>query len=435
RMPDDWTLYHNQLEFELADFLLTHAKMPARKIDMLLDIWAVSLIGLGGQLLFTNHTDLYRIIDSTHTGDVKWDNFTIRYTGEEQGGEPAPWMSDTYEVWYQDPCEVIHGILVSSEFTDSLDYVPYWEYDASNDQRCWQDFMLGDWAWEQADRILSDDPTVAGATLVPIILGSDKTTISVATGQTDYYPLYLSIRNIHNTLHCAHWNAVILIGFLAMPKTTREHTSTQAFCKFKRQLFHSLLTHILYSLCHPMKEPETILFGDNYYWHVIYALAAYIADYEEQVLLLCIVCNWCLKCLGHHDNLNKDALRHSCEHCDTIIEELEFCQLWDSYGIVGDIVPFTNDFPCADIHAMLSPDILHQLIKGGFKDHLVDWVERYLVHVHGRTEADKILNDIDQWYVYSLIVHSLKCQDRFSTVSEGVRGQRKARAKVRVVGV
>ncbi|KAI6132289.1 hypothetical protein EV401DRAFT_2053882 [Pisolithus croceorrhizus] len=306
-------------------------------------------------------------------------------------------MSDTYEVWYQDPREVIHGILASSEFTDSLDYVPYREYDASNDQRRWQDFMLGDWAWEQVDRILSDDPTVAGATLVPIILGSDKTTVSVATGQTDYYPLYLSIGNVCNTLRRVHRNAIVLIGFLAMLKTTREHASTQAFRKFKRQLFHSLLTCILYSLRHPMTEPETILFGDNYYRRVIYALAAYIADYKEQVLLSCIIRNWCPKCLGHHNNLDKDALRRSHEHCDTIIEELEFRQLWDSYGIVGDIVPFTNNFPCADIHAMLSPDILHQLIKGGFKDHLVDWVERYLVHIHGKTKADRILDDIDRW--------------------------------------
>lgn len=396
KAPDDWTPFRSRLEFELANFLFTHAEMPARKIDMLLDIWAALLIGLGGQPLYTNHTDLYCVIDSARIGDVKWDSFAIRYTGEDQQGAPAPWMLDSYEVWYRDPRKVIHNILASPEYADKLDYVPYWEYDASNDERRWQDFMSGDWAWEEADRILSDDPTIAGATLVPIILGSDKMTVSVATGQTDYYPLYLSIGNVCNTLRRAHRDAVVLIGFLAMPKTTREHASTPAFRKFKRQLFHSSLTRILHSLRHAMKVPETVLFGDNYYRRVIYALAAYIADYEEQVLLSCIVRNWCPKCLGHRDNLDEDALRRSREHCDTIIEEFELRQLWDSYGIVGDIVPFTNDFPRTDIHKMLSPDILHQLIKGGFKDHLVDWVERYLVHVHGKAEAEKILDDIDQ---------------------------------------
>ncbi|KAI6043361.1 hypothetical protein EDC04DRAFT_2562900, partial [Pisolithus marmoratus] len=399
KASDDWTPYHNWLEFKLADFLFRQAEMPARKIDMLLDIWAMSLIGLGGQPLFTNHTDLYCIIDSTHVGHVKWDSFAIWYTGEEQCGEPAPWMSDSYEVWYHDPCEVIHNILRSPEFADKLDYVPYQEYDASNNERCWQDFMLGDWAWEQADKILSDDSTVTGATLVPVILSSDKMTMSVATGQTDYYPLYLSIGNMCNTLHHAHHDAVVLIGFLAMPKMTREHASTLAFHKFKRQLFHSLLTCILHSLHHTMKVPETVLFGDNYYWHVIYALAAYIADYEEQVLLSCIVCNWCPKCLGHHDNLDEDMLRCCCKHCNVVIEEFELGLLWDSYGIIGDIVLFTNDFLHADIHQMLTPDILHQLIKGGFKDHLVDLVEWYLVHVHGKAEAEKILNDIDQQIV------------------------------------
>ncbi|KIK22843.1 hypothetical protein PISMIDRAFT_101712 [Pisolithus microcarpus 441] len=97
--------------------------------------------------------------------------------------------------------------------------------------------MSGDWAWEQAvrglillfiqnplieshqDRILADDPTTARATLVPVILSSDKTTVLVATGQTDYYPLYLSIGNMHNTVHRAHCNAIVLIKFLAMPKS------------------------------------------------------------------------------------------------------------------------------------------------------------------------------------------------------------------------
>jgi len=58
--------------------------------------------------------------------------------------------------------------------------------------------------------------------------------------------------------------------------------------------------------------------------------------------------------------------------------------------------PFTEDFPRADIHDLLAPDILHQLIQGAFKAHLVTWIEDYLVAKHGRTLANFILDDIDR---------------------------------------
>ena len=54
----------------------------------------------------------------------------------------------------------------------------------------------------------------------PIILGSDKTTVSVATGQNDYYLLYMSNGLVHNNVQRAHRNAVALIGFLSIPKST-----------------------------------------------------------------------------------------------------------------------------------------------------------------------------------------------------------------------
>ena len=53
---------------------------------------------------------------------------------------------------------------------------------------------------------------------IPVILGSDKTTVSVATGQQEYHPIYLSIGNIHNHLQQAHKDGLVLVGFLPIPK-------------------------------------------------------------------------------------------------------------------------------------------------------------------------------------------------------------------------
>lgn len=65
---------------------------------------------------------------------------------------------------------------------------------------------------------MAEDPDCHGAMFVPIILGSDKTTVFVATGQHDYHPIYISNDNVHNDVHRGHKGAVSLLGFLPVPQ-------------------------------------------------------------------------------------------------------------------------------------------------------------------------------------------------------------------------
>jgi Plavaka transposase len=66
---------------------------------------------------------------------------------------------------------------------------------------------------------ISEDPRTHGAMLVPIVAGSDKTTVSVATGHQEYHPVYISPGNLTNTARRGHSNSVLPVAFLPIPKS------------------------------------------------------------------------------------------------------------------------------------------------------------------------------------------------------------------------
>jgi Plavaka transposase len=66
---------------------------------------------------------------------------------------------------------------------------------------------------------IAKDETTHGTMFVPVVAGSDKTTVSVATGHQEYHPVYMSLRNLSNIARRAHGNALLPVAFLPIPKS------------------------------------------------------------------------------------------------------------------------------------------------------------------------------------------------------------------------
>ena len=75
--------------------------------------------------------------------------------------------------------------------------------------------------------------------LVPIILGADKTTVSVITGHQQFHPLYMSVGNVHNEMRRAHRDALMPLAFLPIPKrswlSVFLSSNTHMICSWTRE--------------------------------------------------------------------------------------------------------------------------------------------------------------------------------------------------------
>ena len=138
-------------------------------------------------------------------------------------------------------------------------------------------------------------------------------------------------------------------------KVDREFNNDPDFQKFCQKLFHSSLQTILEPLQPSMTTPKVSKCSDGHFQHVIYGLGPYIADYQEQVLLGCIVQGWCVqyvfsycvydvsyeckdRCTADKKNLDGKGVWQSHEHTQLLMDAFNVKTLWDDHGVVGNIL-------------------------------------------------------------------------------------------------
>lgn len=221
-----------------------------------------------------------------------------------------------------------------------------------------------------------------GATVAPVILSSDKTNLTRFAGDKSAWPVYLSVGNISKEVRRKpSARAMVLVGYVPV-------TKLECFTEAKRsveiyRLFHTCMRTLLEPLLQAGQNGVEMPCADGFLRKVFPILAAYIADYPEQCLVGCIKENSCPMC----DVLPGDRGDHTKK--GKLRDQEDVLNLLDSVGggrrlrefrakNLRAVDPFWRDFPHCNIYEAFTPDLLHQLHKGVFKDHIVKWATEAL---------------------------------------------------------
>ena len=137
---------------------------------------------------------------------------------------------------------------------------------------------------------------------------------------------------------------------------------------------------------------------DGFMHRVHPILAAYIADFPEQCLVACNKESRCPCCLVESQDRGEVK---ECTYCSMVdmLKTLRHRQInkqlrkFDAEGLCEVFEPFWKELPFTDIFTCITPDILHQLHKGIFHDHLVQWC----LGVIGEKEMDAHFQAISQY--------------------------------------
>ncbi|KIY46435.1 hypothetical protein FISHEDRAFT_75626 [Fistulina hepatica ATCC 64428] len=290
--------------------------------------------------------------------------------------------------------ECIKGLYSDAEFAEHLVFVPEHHYtDEMKRNRLFHDMHTGNWWWKTQQCVERTHP---GATIVPIIISSDKTQLTTFRNKSAY-PIYLTIRNLPKEIRRKpSRHGQVLLGYLSTSKL--EHiTNKAAHRRTLCNLFHSCMTMITRPLREAGASGVLMQSGDGVVRRCHPILASYVGDYPEQLLVGCLKNLKCPSCTVDRDHLGdplpdlpnlEDAAHfdpgggsNPGRDLEAILDALElgdiggldFWRACKAVNIKPVVHPFWEKFPYVHIYRSITPDILHQLYQGVVK-HLISWI-------------------------------------------------------------
>ncbi|THU75786.1 hypothetical protein K435DRAFT_814023, partial [Dendrothele bispora CBS 962.96] len=350
-----WAPFSSRMDWEIARW----AKMRGTGSTAFSDLLDIDGVYEAFGISYKNSTELNEIIDH----EIPSQRPSFHCTEVVIAGE-------AFDLYKRDILECIRALYKSPEHARYLCVAPERHYsDADKTSRLYHDLYTGKWWWSTQKALEEDKP---GATIVPVILSSDKTQVTLFRNKSAY-PVYLTIGNLPKEIRRKpSQQGQILLAYL--PTTKLEHISNKAA---RRRTVANLFHACMGSLVAPLKragiEGVVLQSGEGVKRRCHPILAAYIGDYPEQMLVTC----------GYYgDSPNIETLFNALMPLKKLgtDEWVKSCQDVDIKPVQH---PFWEDLPYTDIFRSITPDILHQLYQGVMK-HLIEW----LTKIVGANEMD-----------------------------------------------
>ncbi|KAG8724614.1 hypothetical protein FRC09_016584 [Ceratobasidium sp. 395] len=285
----------------------------------------------------------------------------------------------THILYRRNIIEVVADLIGDARFKDCMKYAPEQHWTSSDRKtRVYGEMSSGNWWWRM--QFLIRDPN---GTVVPLIIASDKTQLSTMSGGQQAYPVYITIGNISKSVRRkASKRATVILGYLPVDRC-KDIADKNLRRKIRGELLHRSLEAIMEPLKSASKDGVPMWCADGRLRRVYLILAAYVGDWPEQNDVCCTVQSGCPVCQQPFDG--RGSGRRDVPLRDHATMAAAFQRYKDS-GNAAELkrsklrpcVPFWLDLPHVDFPSCITPDILHQLHKGIFKDYVAVWTEDLL---------------------------------------------------------
>ncbi|KAG8731449.1 hypothetical protein FRC11_004123, partial [Ceratobasidium sp. 423] len=283
---------------------------------------------------------------------------------------------------YRNIIEIIEDFLSNPAFRFYMRYKPCRLYTSANkEERVYADMATADWWWREMEKLVSQGHR--NATIIPLIIATDQTTLSIMCGGQKAYPVYVSFGNLDK-----EWrrkpskHGMYLLGYLPVD-AFEDVPNDDERRRLKADLVHRAMEKMLSPLATVSEQGLEMWCPDGRLRRVFPRVAAYTADWPEQNLQCCTSEGGCPICKTPHkgrgDLEDEVELR---EREETLIALRTYVLTKNKHHLkllgLKEVWPWWGDIPDVNLPACITPDLLHQAYQGLFKTHLVRWMKEII---------------------------------------------------------